>query len=116
MSDKLQALLTIVGNIGGYALAFVVVTYGMRRSGKRSYAAGFPAAATALFFLWVATLTWYVWTELLQQGYRHMENIPLWLQSSNGIAENIQSEVIQVWLAALIFKHLNWPGSPESKE
>jgi hypothetical protein len=103
MSDKLQALLTIVGNIGGYALAFVVVTYGMRRSGKRSYAAGFPAAATALFFLWVATLTWYVWTELLQQ-------------SSNGIAENIQSEVIQVWLAALIFKHLNWPGSPESKE
>lgn len=115
MSDELQFFLTVVGNVGGYALAFLVITYGMRRSGNRNYAVGFPAAATALFVLWVASLTWYVGTELLAQDYRHIENVPLWLQASNGIAENIQSEIIQVWLAALVFKHLRWPGSPESQ-
>lgn len=34
----------------------------------------------------------------------------------NTTAENLQSEVWQVTLAAWIFKHFHWIGTPESKD
>lgn len=115
MSDVAQALLSAIGNIAGYAAAALVVIHGIRKN-NRNFVGGFPAAATALFFLWAAVLCWYVGTEfIIEQNYRHEDNVPLWLDSSNGIAENNQSEIFQVWLAALVFKYLRWPGSPESE-
>jgi len=114
MPLALEAALTVVGNIGGYALAALVVIVVVRRSGSRDWIAGFPKAASALFVLWCITLAWYVVTEYWLGDYT-VNRHPDWLESSNGIAENIQSEVFQVWLAALVFKYLRWPGSPESE-
>jgi hypothetical protein len=60
------------------------------------------------------TLALYVESEYwLAQKSPH--NPPTWLEATNGVLENIQSEVIQIWLAALVFKYLRWPGSPESE-
>jgi hypothetical protein len=110
-----ESVLTFLGNLGGYALAFLVVVHATRRQGE-GYVKGFPAAATALFILWSLTMAAYVGTEyLIERSYQHEDSVPLWLDSSNGISENIQSEVIQIWIAALIFKYLRWPGSPESQ-
>lgn len=115
MSDLVQALLTIVGNVAGYTLAFLIVIHVVRASGG-SWTVGFPAAATALFILWVLCLSFYIGTEFYMDAeWKNPHNIPPWAESTNGAAENIQSEVIQVWLAALVFKYLRWPGSPESE-
>lgn len=115
MSDVLQAVLTAAANVAGYGLAFWVVVHAVRRSGQ-SWAVGFPAAATALFFLWVITLAFYVGTEFYMDAHwQNPHNVPPTVEATNGIAENIQSEVIQIWLAALCFKYLRWPGSPESQ-
>lgn len=115
MNAATQALLTASANIAGYAAAALVVIHGIRKNDNK-VAIGFPAAATALFFLWAAVLCWYVGTEcLIDINYAHEDSVPVWLDSSNGIAENNQSEIFQVWLAALVFKWLRWPGTPESK-
>jgi hypothetical protein len=110
-----QAILSAILNLGGYAAAALVVIHAIRKNGHR-FDSGFPAAALALFFLWAVVLCWYVGTELIiAQNYAHEDSVPLWLDSSNGIAETNQSENFQVWLASLTFKYLRWPGSPESK-
>jgi hypothetical protein len=113
MGTILEALLTIIANLGGYALAVLVVVHSIRRSGSGR---GLPDAATALFVLWVLTLSFYVATEFyMDDRWSNPHNVPPWAESTNGIAENIQSEVVQIWIAALVFKYLRWPGSPESK-
>jgi hypothetical protein len=121
MKEVFEALLTALANIGGYALAALVVVHYLRRHG--SFVAGFPAAATALFVLWALIVFWYIGTEYwldqypqtIERGARAFSQPPTWLDASNGIAENQQSEVFQVWLAALVFKYLKWPGTPESQ-
>jgi hypothetical protein len=114
MSVVLQAVLTWVSNVGGYALAILVVIHSARRSREGKWVVFFPAAAFALFVLWMITMAWYVASIFWVDTYPE-HSVPPWLEASSGIAENIQSEVIQVWLAALLFKYLRWPGSPESK-
>lgn len=114
MDEVLQALLTWAANVAGYALAFLVVVHAARRSRGGSWVAAFPAAAFALFVLWTVTLGWYVGSMYWVDSYPE-HSVPPWLEASSGVAENIQSEVIQVWLAALVFKYLRWQGSPESK-
>jgi hypothetical protein len=115
MPETFQILLTILGNVAGYALAFLVVVFAIRSHGG-SWVAGFPAAASALFILWFLTMSWYVGTMFyIDDHWSSMDSVPPWAESTSGAAENIQSEVIQVWLAALVFKYLRWPGSPESE-
>lgn len=114
MDLHLEAFLTVLANIGGYAFACVVIVHAVRMA-EGNFVVGFPKAATALFVLWVMVLAWYVGSMYWLGTYPHAEP-PDWLESSSGIAENNQSEILQVWLASLIFKYLPWPGSPESKE
>lgn len=114
MSTLIEALLTIIANVGGYALAAIVVVHSARRARARAERWGFGDAGLALFVLWVLTMIWYVATVFWSDSYPE-HSIPPWLESSEGAAENIQSEVFQVWLASLVFKHARWPGSPESQ-
>lgn len=113
MSNVIEVLLTSAGNVFGYVLASLAVVYSLRR--KRTQKWSFGDASVALFVLFAFTMVWYVATEYWL-GTKPPHDPPAWLESTNGVAENIQSEIFQVWLASLVFKHLRWPGSPESKE
>lgn len=109
-----ESILTILGNIGGYALAVLVVVHFLRKTPGEDFVTVFPKAAAALFVLWVSVTTWYVASEAWVSSFP-AHRAPDWLESSNGISENNQSEIFQIWLAAVVFKWLKWPGSPESK-
>jgi hypothetical protein len=113
MTPVIEAILTFLANVGGYALAAFVVIHFIRKAG--SGWRGLPDAAVALFLLWMLTMAVYVGLEFWVDTYGSVNRVPPWLDASDGIAENIQSEVFQVWLASMVFKWLKWPGSPESK-
>lgn len=98
----------------GYALAAVVVMRSAQKARRLAMEWEFGDAALALFVFFALVMVWYVITEYWL-GTKPPHDPPAWLESSNGVAENIQSEIFQVWLAAMYFKHLRWPGSPESK-
>lgn len=112
-NESLEAVLTILGNLIGFT-GIVLLFVWIFRQPDRDRVAKIGQAAWALWWLWAVTLAFYVISEyMLAEKSPH--NPPTWLESTNGILENLQSEVIQIWIAALIFKHLRWPGSPESK-
>jgi amino acid transporter len=113
MSEATEVLVTSAGNVAGYALAAVVLIWLFRKGNPTVGRIG--TAAWVLFLLWITSLVWYVATEYWLGSWT-INTAPEWLEASNGIAENNTSEVWQVWLAMLIFKHLREPGSPESKE
>jgi predicted acyltransferase len=115
MNNVIEVLLTAAANIVGYALAAVIVVGSARRARRKAVQWGFGDAALALFVFFSLVMVWYVVTEYWL-GTKSPHDPPGWLEATNGAAENIQSEIFQVWLAALVFKHLRWPGSPESKE
>jgi 4-amino-4-deoxy-L-arabinose transferase-like glycosyltransferase len=117
----LEAVLTAVCLTAGYMLAAVVVlavTPKQERLPDR-----LASAAVALTLLFAACVAFYVWTEYRLDVYpefiiEHGEatsGAPTWLRAANGAAENMLSEVFQVWMAAYYFKHRPWPGSPESE-
>jgi hypothetical protein len=108
-----EAVLTTLGNLIGFTGIVLLTVWVLRRPpGDRT--AGIGRAAWALWWLWALTLSLYVASEFwLAEEPPH--NPPTWLDATNGILENLQSEVIQIWIAALVFKYLRWPGSPESK-
>lgn len=112
LNNTAEAVVTALANIVGYAAAVLIVVHFVRRAGG-SFVVGFPQAAFALFVLWCAALGFYVGTEywIASEG----ERAPAWMESTNGIAENVQSEILQIWIAAFLFSKLRWPGSPESK-
>jgi hypothetical protein len=113
MSQTVEAVLTTLGNLFGFT-GIVFLTVWLLRKPPGDRLAGIGRAAWALWWLWALTLALYVASEyLLAQKSPH--NPPTWLEATNGVLENIQSEVIQIWLAALVFKYLRWPGSPESE-
>lgn len=114
MDPTLEALLTALGNAAGYAGAVLLVVHSVRKAEGR-FVVGFPKAAAALFALWALVLGWAVASGYWLNTYPHAEP-PDWLDASNNIAWNMQSEVWQVWLASLVFKYLAWAGSPESKD
>lgn len=111
-----EILLTTAANVGGYALAFMVIVHGARKAREAGALSEWHLgdAALALFSLWVMAMFWYVVTVYWLDSYP-VHSQPPWLEATSGAAENIQSEIIQVWLAALVFKWTRWPGSPESK-
>lgn len=116
-----EAVLTCLGLIGGYMLAAVVVLVITPKQEKLSDR--LASAALALTLLFALTVVAFVWTEYRLDEYpefiiEHGEatsGSPTWLRAWNGAAENMLSEVFQVWMAALYFKHRPWPGSPESE-
>lgn len=113
MSQTVEAVLTTLGNLFGFT-GIVFLTVWLLRKPPGDRLAGIGRAAWALWWLWALTLALYVVSEYwLAQKSPH--NPPTWLETTNGVLENIQSEVIQIWLAALVFKYLRWPGSPESE-
>lgn len=113
MSQIVEAILTTLGNLFGFT-GIVFLTVWLLRKPPGDRLAGIGRAAWALWWLWALTLALYVESEYwLAQKSPH--NPPTWLEATNGVLENIQSEVIQIWLAALVFKYLRWPGSPESE-
>jgi len=114
MNDQtVEAILTTLSNLLGFS-GIVILTVWVLHKKPGDRIVGIGQAAWALWWLWALTLSFYVASEYwLAQEPPH--NPPTWLEATNGILENIQSEVVQIWVAALIFKYLRWPGSPESK-
>jgi hypothetical protein len=121
MSELLEAILTTVGIFGGYILAAIVVlvvTPKQERLPERLASAAI--ALTALFLIctavFVASEYWLdSWPEYAIEGQLVQSERPTWLDAVNAAAENMLSEVFQIWLAAMYFKHRRWPGSPEDK-
>lgn len=108
-----EAIFTSLGNLVGFSGIVLLVVW-MLRKPPGDLIAGIGRAAWALWWLWALTLSFYVASEYwLSEESAH--NPPTWLEATNGILENLQSEIVQIWLAALIFKYLRWPGTPESK-
>lgn len=112
MSDVLQAILTSAGNILGYASAVFVMVVIFR--GRNPTVSQIGTAFWALFLLWAIVLSWSVASGFWLNTFPE-HSPPDWLDASNNIAWNMQSEVWQVWLATLFFKWLRAPGSPDSK-
>jgi uncharacterized membrane protein YbhN (UPF0104 family) len=122
MIDHLgEAILTFLGLTGGYMLAAVVVlaiTPKQDRLPDR-----LASASIALTLLFALCVVAFVWTEYRLDQYpefiiengKAMSSEPTWLRAWNGAAENMLSEIFQVWMAAFYFKHRPWPGSPESE-
>lgn len=114
MSNTLEAALVAAANFAGYLTLFALIVYALRALDRRKVGP-FPSAGLALVIGFGCAMAWYVATVYWLDSYPHADQPP-WLEATSGVAENIQSEVIQVWIAALLFAHLLWPGSPESKD
>lgn len=61
------------------------------------------------------------WWVYVEEAKTHGETADFWgrdfwTQFGQSTLENWQSEVLQVMIAAWVFKHFFWKGSPESKE
>jgi hypothetical protein len=111
---SLDAVLLAAANVVGYLALFVLSVYLLRLMQRDGRVGPFKAAALGLVIDYAVVTLWYALTMYALDSYPHGQE-PVWLDASSGIAENIQSEVIQVWLASLFFANLRWPGSPESK-
>jgi len=48
-----------------------------------------------------------------QQAFEYRQ---FWIEFAKDTFENNQSEMLQIIVAAWVFKHLLWTGSPESKD
>jgi hypothetical protein len=73
------------------------------------------SAAIVLLGLWVLLLAAHGMLEYTVSTEPHAT--PPWaLEWARAAVENLQSEVWQVALAAWVFKHFFWKGSPESKD
>lgn len=73
-------------------------------------------AAVVLIALWLALLGLHGWLEyVVDAHFSHAHQHWGW-EWARAAVENLQSEVWQVALAAWVFKHFLWQGSPESKE
>ncbi len=108
-----EGIVTTIVNLFGFTGIVVLIVWLFRLTPTERV--GIAArAAWALWWLWCVTLSIYVGTEfMLSEESPH--NPPTAIEATNEIFENLQSEVVQVWVAALVFKYLRWPGSPESK-
>jgi hypothetical protein len=109
----LEAIATTLVNLLGFT-GIVVLIIWVFRSAPDGRSGLVAKAAWALWWLWCVTLSLYVATEFML-AEKSPHNPPTWLEATNEILENLQSEVVQIWVAALVFKYLRWPGSPESK-
>ncbi len=72
-------------------------------------------AAIVLIGLWLALLGLHGWLEFVTRLYSQ-DQVPWGIEWARAAVENLQSEVWQVALAAWVFKHFLWRGSPESKD
>lgn len=123
MNTILEAALTSVGLVGGYMIAAIVVV--MLTPRQERLTDRIASAAVALGVLFALCVVVFVgsefWLDSLPEAVERIggpfsyQANPTWLDAVNKASENMLSEVFQIWLAALVFKHLRWPGSPESK-
>lgn len=80
------------------------------------------SAALVLTGLWLgfwALHAWFSWRHGVVEAREHGQVFDagqFWLKWLEGTFENNQSEMLQVMVAAWVFKHFFWQGSPESKE
>jgi hypothetical protein len=82
----------------------------MQQRGQRKVMVKHPyGAVLVLLWLW---LTFWIFQFLFQVGIEG-ESMHAFMASS---FENLQSEMFQILVAAWVFKHFLWKGSPESKE
>ncbi len=117
----IEALVTIVALVAGYLAATIVVLAATPK--QENLPNRLAAAAIALFLLFVVSMASFVGSEYVMDQYPEFviqateatSGSPLWVRAWNKVAENMVSEVFQVLMAALYFKHRRWPGSPESK-
>lgn len=72
-------------------------------------------AAIVLVGLWLVLLAGYYGTHVWLDTYPHGDE-PTWLDWLDGTLENLQSEAWQVAIAAWVFKHFFWKGSPEAQD
>lgn len=103
--------------IGAYFLTVIGVLVAMGVAYLIARSSHFYSAVIFLFVLWLILLGWQdylTWREGVHLAHGHDQHN--WLRFMNAAIENLQSEVWQVWLATLVFKHLIHVGSPESKE
>ena len=99
-------LLTILGTLGALLLAAYIARV-----------SHFYSAVIFLIVVWLILLGANAYMTYLEgvhlvHGHEHHSG----LRFANAALENLQSEVWQVWLATMVFKHLIHVGSPESKE
>lgn len=73
------------------------------------------SAAIILIGLWLALLGMDALTTYVASTYPE-HDIPWTIEWLEGVFENLQSEAWQVAVAAWVFKHFFWKGSPESKD
>jgi hypothetical protein len=73
-------------------------------------------AAVILVSLWLVLLALYYASEWGCETFWGPHVVPWWAEATRGTFENLQSEAWQVAVAAWVFKHFYWRGSPESKE
>jgi hypothetical protein len=71
-------------------------------------------AAVILFVGWLILLAAHYGTVYWVDSYEPHQ-APSYVEWFEGVMENLQSEIWQIWLAAIIFKHFRWIGTPESK-
>lgn len=74
------------------------------------------SAAFILIGLWLLLLGGHGYFEYLTDAHLSHEHEHWGLEWVRSALENLQSEVWQVALAAWVFKHFYWKGSPESKD
>lgn len=74
--------------------------------------ARFRSAMIVLFLVWCLCYGFY-WYSLWRFS---LYPDSLWWEGQTGTWENNQSEVAQIMLAAWVFKHFVYVGSPESKD
>jgi hypothetical protein len=113
MSTIVQAILTTIGNYAGYAVASLLLIAIFRT--RNPTVAQIGTALWVLGILWFMVVGWFVASEFWIDTFPPHQ-APTWLEASNSVAENNQSEVFQVWLATMLYKYCRAPGSPESKD
>lgn len=79
-------------------------------------------APIVLAVLWLgfwAGHAWFSYRHALHDSSTHMQPFEageFWVEWAKDSFENNQSEMLQVLVAAWVFKHFLWEGSPESKD
>lgn len=79
-------------------------------------------AAYVLIALWLTFWglhAYFAYRHALYDATTHMEPFnerQFWVEWAKDTFENNQSEMLQVMVAAWVFKHFLWTGTPESKD
>ncbi len=76
----------------------------------RQYSAAIILVTVALVFNVL-----HIHGEWLVEQYPHTQ-VQWYAEAYRAVFENMQSEVWQIFIAAYVFKHYFWKGTPESKE